>query len=172
MNYELLETEIVERLLPFAIAGITVKALPETEAENSSSKNLPTKATFTVIYAGSEYPSLNSTYQVSQTENVFVSILIESTFLRGSLGIYNLISVLKKALLGFKPTDCQKITVVKHHTIGTPEAQKINNMWNYQVIFQTTSVCVEDFEEDLSIILKKITLVDGNENTVIPPETN
>ena len=158
MNYETLENEIVARLTPFVTVGITVEKIPELESERT--KPLPTKAKFTVIYAGSEYGSSLSTSQVSQEEKIFIQVLIESTFLRGSLGVYNLASVLKKALTGFQPSGCRRIQVTKHHTIGGEEAQKINNMWNYNVIFQTTSIHVEDFEEDLTLILKKITLID------------
>lgn len=170
MNYELLESEIVTRLLPFATVGVQVVAMPEVESERK--KALPTKAKFTVIYAGSEYPTLNSTAQVSMEEKIFVSVLIESTFLRGNMGVYNLVTVLKKALIGFRPTGCHRIQPVKHHTIGTPEAVKIDNMWNYQAVFQTSSMTVENFEEDISVLLKKITLNDGNEQVIIPPETN
>ena len=158
MNYETLETEIITRLTPFISAGITVEKLPELEADRS--KPLPTKAKFTLIYAGSEYGNSMSTSYVSQEEKIFIQILIESTFLRGTLGVYSLASLLKSALTGFQPTGCRKIQVSKHHTIGGENSEKINNMWNYNVIFQTTSLHVEDFEEDLSLILQKITLID------------
>jgi len=158
MNYETLETEIVARLTPFLTVGIAVEKLPELEADRS--KPLPTKARFTVIYAGSEYGSSLSTAQISQEEKIFIQILIESTFLRGTLGVYNLASVLKRALTGFRPSGCRRIQVTKHHTIGGENAEKINNQWNYNVIFQTTALHVEDFEEDLTLILQKITLVD------------
>jgi hypothetical protein len=167
MNYENLEIEIVDRLTPFTTAGITVEKLPELEADRS--KPLPTKAKFTVIYAGSEYVNSLSTAQISQEEKIFIQILIESTFLRGSFGVYNLASILKTALTGFRPSGCRRMQVTKHHTIGGENAEKINNMWNYNVIFQTTSLHVEDFTEDLSLILQKITLIDqpdGEINTI------
>ncbi len=158
MNYENLENEIVARLSPFMTVGITVERIPELESERQ--KPLPTKAKFTVIYAGSEYGNAMSTAQISQEEKIFIQILIESTFLRGNFGVYNLASVLKKALTGFQPSGCRRIQVTKHHTIGSENAEKINNQWNYNVIFQTTSLHVEDFTEDLTLILQKITLVD------------
>lgn len=158
MNYETLENEIVNRLSPFMTVGVTVEKLPELEVDRL--KPLPTKARFTVIYAGSEYGSALSTAQISQEEKIFIQILIESTFLRGSLGVYNLASVLKKALTGFMPSGCRRIQVTKHHTIGGENAEKINNMWNYNVIFQTTALHVEDFTEDLTLLLEKITLID------------
>lgn len=164
MNYENLEIEIVDRLQPFTTVGVAVERLPELEINRT--RPLPTKAKFTVIYAGSEYGSSLSTAQISQEEKIFIQVLIESTFLRGSAGVYNLASVLKKALTGFQPSGCRRIQVTKHHTIGGEDAEKINNMWNYNVIFQTTSLHVEDFTEDLSLILKEIKLVDQPDGEV------
>lgn len=158
MNYEQLEDEIVLRLFPFTTVGVEVRKMPENEADFT--RPTPTKAQITVIYAGSEYGNTMSTAQVSQEEKIFVQLLIESTFLRGNVGIYTLISLIKKALTGFQPSNCRRMQVTKHHSIGGEEVQKINNRWNYNVIFQTTSMHVEDFTEDLSVILKKITTID------------
>ena len=166
MNYELLEDEVVTRLQPFTTVGITVEKLPETESQRKPVN--PNSARFTVIYAGSEYEGTNSTAQVSQVEKVFVQVLIESTFLRGNKGIYALASILKKALTGFRPQNLTRLQVSKHHTIGQPEAEKINNMWNYQIIFQGNNYHVEDFTEDLTPLLEKITYKDGAESFEVP----
>ena len=166
MNYELLEDEVVARLQPFTTVGITVEKLPETESQRKQVN--PSKARFTVIYAGSEYEGANSTAQISQVEKVFVQVLIESTFLRGNRGIYALASILKKALTGFRPQNITRLQVSKHHTIGQPDAEKINNMWNYQIIFQGNSLHVEDFTEDICPLLEKITYKDGSESFEVP----
>lgn len=171
MNYELLEDQVVARLQPFTTIGIQVERLPETESQKKQVN--PGNARFTVIYAGSEYEAVNSTAQVSQTEKIFIQVLIESTFLRGNKGIYSLTSALKKALIGFRPQGITRLQVSKHHTIGQPDAEKKNNMWNYQVIFQGNALSVEDFTEDLGPLLKKITYEDGNENFTVPfPDSN
>lgn len=171
MNYEIFEDEIITQLLPMATAGVVIEKLPELESDRS--KPLPTKGKITLIYAGSEYGNSLSTSQISQEEKIFIQFLIESTFLRGVVGIYSLVSLLKKHLTGFQPSGCRRIQVTKHHTIGGENAEKINNMWNYNVIFQTTSVHVEAFTEDLSLILKKITTIDepdGEINVIEIPE--
>lgn len=170
MDYELLQNAVVTRLQPFMTAGIaTVVRLPQTESERT--QTLPTKVKFTVIYAGSEYSEVNSTGYISQDEKVFIQILIESTFLYGNTGVYAMASLLKKALTGFKTQGTKKFQVAKHHTIGQPDAEKKDNMWHYSVVFQTMSLHVEDYTEDLSVILKQITYVDkpGDETTVVPP---
>jgi len=172
MNYEVLESQIVGRLSFMESANISVEKMPEIESERK--KPLPTKAKITVIYAGSEYPPPNSTSQVRQEEKIFIQILIESTFLRGPQGVYNLISVLKEALIGYQPSFCTRIQAVKHHTIGSDDADRINNMWSYNIIFQTTGIAVENYNEDTSVLLKKITLIDipDGELTIIPNPNN
>lgn len=170
MNYELLQDAVVTRLTPFTSAGVTVERLPEKESEKQ--QVTATKARFTVIYAGSEYGSVNSTGQVSQEEKIFISVLIESTFLYGVKGVYALTSLVKLALTGFKAQGSNQFQVVKHHSTAPPEAVKLNNMWSYQVIFQTTAPHVQNFEEDISILVQRITLNDGNEKVEIPPAEN
>lgn len=172
MNYEVLENDIVFRLAPFAIAGVNVIKMPEIEPERSLP--LAGDAQFTVMYAGSEYQEVQSTAQVSQMETVFIAVLVEGTLLRGPKGVYNLVSVLKKALVGFRPSNCHRLQVVKHHTLGSPEAVRKDNRWQYQAVFKTTTLTVEAYTEDLSVLLKKITLIDrpDGETTVIPPVYN
>ena len=170
MNYELLQDAVVTRLEPFTTADITVERLPEKESDKAPVT--ATKARFTVIYAGSEYGSINSTGQVSQEEKIFISVLIESTFLYGARGVYSLVSAVKSALTGFKAQGTNQFSVVKHHTTAPPEAVKQNNMWQYQVIFQTTAPHVQVFDEDLTLLIQRITLNDGNEKIEIPPEAN
>lgn len=174
MNYAQLESEVATRLAPFATIGVSVTKTPERDTE----RQLPAigKAQFTVMYAGSEYAEVNSTAQVSQFETVFVAVLIESNHLRDkSTSIYTLLPILKTALVGFKPYGCHRLQVVKHHTLGSPEAVRKEDVWQYQVVFKTTTVTVEDYTEDLTLLLKKITLIDSpdGETTVIPnPDNN
>lgn len=176
MNYETLESEILARILPINIVNpsIAVERMPEVEADRS--RPLPTKAKITIIYAGSEYSLPQSTSYIKQDEKIFIQILIESTFLRGNTGIYNIIEVLKDLLLGFRPTNCLPIQAVKHHTIGGENAEKINNMWAYNLILQMNgAITVENFEEQfLPNVLKKITLIDVPDGEVneIPNPNN
>lgn len=168
MNYESLQDAVVSRLQPFTTADITVERLPEKESEKN--QVTATKARFTVIYAGSEYGNVNSTAQVSQEEKIFISVLIESSFLYGVRGVYSLALAVKSALTGFRFRGTHRFQVVKHHTTSPPEAVKQNNMWQYQVIFQTTIPHVEEFTEDLSLLVQRITLNDGAETIEIPPQ--
>jgi hypothetical protein len=165
MDYEVLENEIITRLSPLASSDLQIVGLPENEAEKS--RPLPTKAKFTIIYAGSEYDKSTSTGQNRNSENVFLTILIESTFLRGNLGVYNLLRVLKLALSGYSPSNCKKLEIVKHHSIGSDPIKKNGNLWEYQIVFQTSGLHVENFIEDVSILVSQITLKENGDDTVI-----
>jgi len=172
MDYEALQNKIVERLQTFVVAGLEVVRLPENNDELTQTK--PSRAKFTVIYAGSEYAKAASTAEISQTEEIFFQILIESSFLYGPLGVYALVSLLKKALTGYQPEGCRRIQVSKHHTIGSPEATRINNMWQYNAVFSTSTIHVQDPEEDIIVLLQKITFTDvpDGEISIVPePET-
>lgn len=173
MNYEVLEQQIFDKLSPMgSVSGITVVKMPESEQERRNP--YPGNARITVIYAGSEYPDTISTSQVSQSEKIFIQILVESIYLRGPQGVYSLISVIKSLLIGFSPSFCKRIQVLKHHTIGGDDAEKINGTWNYNIVFQTEGVTVENFTEDLTVLLKKITLIDrpDGETNIIPNPNN
>jgi len=172
MDYEALQQSIVDRLQPFVVAGLDVVRLPENDAEFD--RNKPRKAKFTVIYAGSEYGKTLSTAEISQDEVIFFQVLIESSFLYGPLGVYSLVSLLKKALTGYKPTGCRRIEVSKHHTIGSPEATRVDNMWRYNAVFSTTTVHVQEPEAEVEALLKKITFIDvpDGEINIIESEQN
>jgi len=169
MNYELIEQQICSRLQPFAIVGVDVIVMPELEADRK--RPVPTKAQFTVIYSCSEYGNVNSTAQINQNEDLYFTVLIESTFLRGAMGVYSLLNTLRKAIVGFKPTGCLRIQAVKHHTIGSPDAQKIDNMWQDQAVFKTSTLLVEDYTEDVTALVTRIKFIDqpDGETMIVPP---
>lgn len=170
MNYEVLQDEIIQRMQPFSIAGMDVVRLPQNNDELK--RHIPKKGKLTIIYSGSEYGKTINNDNIAQDEEVYITVFIESSSLYGDLGIYNLVKLVKQALTGFKPSGCKKMQVVKHHTIGTPESSRMEGVWQYQIIFRTTSLHVEDFEEDLSLILTKITYIDvpDGEINIVPPE--
>lgn len=170
MDYEELQNKIVQKLQPFVVAGLDVVRLPENDAEFN--RTVPRKAKFTVIYAGSEYGKTMSTGEVSQEEEIFFQILIESSFLYGTLGVYSLVSLLKKALTGYRPEGCRRIQVSKHHTIGSPEAKKTDNIWQYNVVFSTSTIHVQEPDEEVITLLKKITFIDvpDGEETIVPEQ--
>jgi hypothetical protein len=151
--YEQVELEIYTRLLPFQGANIEVAKLPESEADF---KRPYTKAKFTVCYKGSKWKDPRSTSHITQEEELLFEIAIQSRTLRGNRGIYTLKRLLTQALVGFQPTDCERMYAKESGMTGV-ETTLTDGVYTYSAVFACTTLSVEDFEEDLSLILEKIT---------------
>lgn len=155
MNYEQAEEDIYQRLQPFTGANIEVVKLPEAQADF---KRPFEKAKFTVGYKGSKWKDPQSTGHISQVEELLFEIALQSRTLRGPRGLYTLKSLVTQALVGFAPTDCDKIYAKESGMTGVADTQ-VDGVWTYVAIFACTTLSVEDFEEDLSVILTQITSV-------------
>lgn len=155
-SYEQAEEDIFQRLKAFEAAEIEVRKLPEDQEEMAADGNRPfKKGRLTIGYKGSKWKDTRSTSQVIQEEKLTFEIAIQSKQLRGSRGVYNLKRVVTQALLGFRPTDCDRIFADESGMTGA--ATQSDGIWTYSALFCCTTESVEDFEEDLTIILQKIT---------------
>lgn len=151
MNYQQAEADILARLQPLAGADLEVEALPE----KLSDFNRPfEKGKITVGYKGSKWDKPRSTAQITQQEELSFEISMQSRTLRGPKGIYAIKYLITKALLGFQPTDCERMYAHESGMTGT--ATQNDGVWTYSAIFCCTALVVEDFEEDLSVILNRI----------------
>lgn len=159
MNYEQAEDDIYNRLLPFEGADIEVAKLPESQADF---KRPYVKAKFTIGYKGSKWKDPRSTSHISQEEEVIFEIAIQSRTLRGAKGVYTLKRLLTQALVGFQPTDCDRMYAKESGMTG--DATLADGVWSYSALFACTTLSVEDFEEDLTVILQKITNKSGTTN--------
>lgn len=153
MDYEQAETDIIARITPFINAGIEVIPLPQNQADF---KRPFEKAKITVAYKGSKWEKPQSTAEMSQDEDVMFEFSIQSKTLRGDRGIYIVKSLLIQALVGFAPTNCDKMYCKES---GMTEAKTTfeDGVWTYTLIMCCRNVSVEDFTEDLSVILQRIT---------------
>lgn len=152
MSYEAIEEEIYQRLLPLEGANIEIVKLPENQKDFERPFE---KSKITVGYKGSKWDKPRSTAQISQNEELMFEFSLQARRLRGSKGVYNLKDILKVALIGFQPVDCDRMYA--HESGMTGVATLHEGVWTYSCILCTSSLTVEDFEEDLSVILKKIT---------------
>lgn len=168
MNYQQAEADIVTRLQPFSGDDLEIVPLPE----NLKDFERPfTKGKITVCYKGSKWDKPHSTQQISQKEELTFEISMQSRFLRGSKGIYAIKYMVTKALLGFMPTDCDRMYA--HESGMTGVATQNDGVWTYSYLLCCTSLVVEDFEEDLSVMLNRISNLfpqfPGDDFDVIPP---
>lgn len=154
MNYEQAEQDILTRLTPFVTAGaIDMVLIPQNQADF---KRPFQKGKITICYKGSKWGDPRSTAQISQEEEVMFQIEIQSRTLRGDRGIYLMKKALNQALIGFAPTDCDRMYAKESGM--TSVAETLNDgVWTYSLIVACKTISVEDYEEDLSVILRRIT---------------
>jgi hypothetical protein len=117
MNYQELQTDIAARLAEIntnpAAPVADVMALPEAESNYKRANH--DRPLVTVFYTGSEYGKGNSDFNsisidiVAQEETIGFQVNIEAKKLYGVTGLYAILNVVQSLLLGFEPTDCEKI---------------------------------------------------------------
>jgi hypothetical protein len=164
--YSDIEQEIVTRLQPLTNGGgVDVVPLPQVEAEFIRPLNA---GRVTVAYKSSEFPGIRSTFEIVQDELLQFELVVQARLLRGNAGLHKIVEAVKRTLLGFMPTDCSKMYLVKNgFTSRDPE----QNIWTYSMIFETKYVLVEDAEEETGPTLQGLEFIYNDEYTepVIPP---
>lgn len=153
MNYEQVETDILTRLAP--LSGFDIEVVPLPENQNDFKRPFG-KGKVTVGYKGSKWKMPSSTGEVSQLEIVTFEFGLQSRTLRGPVGIYTILNFVLVALIGFKPTNSEKMYA---HEAGMTGVQGVfeDGVWTYTLLLSFNRINVEDFEEDLTLILRRIT---------------
>lgn len=161
MNYEQAEADIVTRLSPLAGLNIEVIPLPENQEQF---KRPFEKGKITVAYKGSKWEKPRSTAQIAQEETLHFEIVMQSRTLRGSTGLYAIKQIVNAGLVGFQPIDCDRMYAVESGMTGVADTLQ-DGVWTYSAVFACTYLSVEDFEEDLSVLITRITNLRKDYNT-------
>lgn len=150
MNYAIAEQEIVNRLTAFIAdqgkADFYEAALmPETENQYTEFYSKFTKARVVVQYVDSQYEPGNSTGVMVQEERARFRLTYEARKLRGDGGVHNLMELTKLALVGFRLSDSDRISVAKY---GLLEFEQ--GAWQPYLEFEckTLNVQLEDDNSD------------------------
>jgi len=172
MNYETAEEQIRTRLAAKLGSNVEARVLPEDEAEYG--KIAVAKPRVTVSYKMSDFPTGERASKassrtlgsfVSQEEQIVFEITMESRKLRGRNGLYDVLTKTKKALLGFTPSDCQKLQVLKFGFV-----ERTESLFIYQLLISTTTTIVEEQDAQVLPTLEQI-VVDGPlGESITPPE--
>ena len=127
MRYDILQTAVTSQLQT-AISGafgagvLEVVPMPDTEAEY---RKPFLKPRLTVIFTGAKFGTRTGTDPVRQLETLTFQVNIQAKRLYGNEGIYPIIEATRLALLGFRPGDCQPMTLSEvqplSHDLGTYE---------------------------------------------------
>lgn len=175
MNYEQVETDIVNRLAPFMPFGVDVMKLPETE--NDLNGKPFRNGRITVCYKGSDFGDgigqsnpLRSTAQTVQQEQLQIEIVVQSRLLRtGNDSGLKLIQLVKRALAGFKPTHCDRMHLIKQLLL--PDDKGGSDIYTFVQSFECTSLVVEEFDstsEDIAVITQITVIDEANGNIQVP----
>jgi hypothetical protein len=119
MNYGIAEQEIVARITAYITElGKTdlyeAAVIPETEQQYTEFYSNFTKARVAVQYVDSQYDAGSSTGIALQEEKAKFRLTYEARKLRGEGGLYNLMEVTKLALVGYRPSNADRLTVAKY----------------------------------------------------------
>lgn len=153
MDYLQGELDIVDRLAPFKTLDVQVELQPQAQADF---KRPFKKGRIVVGYKGSKWHDPKSTAEISQDEEVMFQIDFQSRTLRDDIGIYKMLAIATQGLVGFAPTHCDKL-YCKESGYTPLNAIYEDGVWTFSMIMACRSVSVEDFEEDLSVIIKRFT---------------
>lgn len=170
MSYiESIEQAVADRLAPFGTVGFNVRVLPEVQAEYDQKVFL--NGEITVAYHSSKFDERNDIgLGSSQYEDIMIILAIRSRFLRGTKGVYNIASIVRRYLVGFRPAGYWPMKAVE---MGLKDATREDALWTYYATYQTRAIAVQETDAEtapnlLKIILDDILTGDSNE---VPPQT-
>lgn len=148
MNYGMAEQEIVDQITAHITElGKTdlyeAMVIPETEQQYMDFYSNFTKARVAVQYIDSQYNPGNSSGIGLQEERVRFRLTYEAKKLRGDGGIYNLIEITKQALIGFRPSDADRMTVSKY---GLLEFEQ--GAWQPYLEFECKTLNVQTWDDN------------------------
>jgi len=155
MNYETIQNDIAARLetanTPTAVWEVEV--LPEKE-EDYKRPVLKGFGRITVEYHSSTYAKPMSTDSSNQEEIANFIVHIRASALYGNKGIHALLELVKAKLVGFKPTNCKKLRLVR-----CEPQPKTDNIWLTILQFETTCVQVELDDPSTDVLITQITVL-------------
>ena len=161
--YSQIEQEIVTRLADLATANIDVVALPEFQEDF---KRPFQNARVTVAYKSSEFGEVKNAFHIVQDEKLQFELIIVCRKLRGASGLHSVTEMVKRKLLGFDPTDCSKMRLIKN---GFTDYQTESALWAYSMIFETSYRLVEDGDFETGPQLQQALFEFNEENPSVPP---
>ena len=148
MNIETLQTDIRDQILTQVTTDMAVTlVMPEDDGGMSRPKDQ--KAKVVVGYQQSEYTDVNVIGGVSQIEKPLIIVTIQSRSLYGDNGIFPIFKLIKKAVIGFTPQDCERPLVAKY--FGPPEAYtkpRQDEVWTWEYHIETRCPSIQELDDN------------------------
>jgi hypothetical protein len=113
--------------------------------------NHPTGALL-VSYPGSDFGDTVDVTFVMQPRSLKVSVTVVLRQLHGKGGAVDVLDLVRRSLVGWRPPDCKKMRALSEKFLG-----QTAGLWQYAVDFAAEGVQVEDAEPDGGPLLTNVT---------------
>jgi hypothetical protein len=168
MNYDVVEAEIVTRLNAIKTSNsltFIANRLPEVQ---SGYDKPTTAARIYVAYKESKFDGIRTTDPVVQDETPHFEVVVQARKLRGAGAMYHTLGWIRRALLGYKPQNCNRLYLV--------DASIVNNeddMFTHSMVFACKTTIVQDVDAENLPVITEITLDSqfGTSEITPPPPT-
>ena len=159
MNIEIIEASIVTQLQGTYTANalsFSAVALPEVESEYRRAIQNPISF---VVYIGSTSPGVRNTNASTQDRKLQFSVECLSRILRGDNGLYRMRDFVERSLMGFRPTNCDRLYLVKDDVTRGEDG-----IWAHVFQFECLTMLVQDDLSDPVVVpsLKRVDLAFEN----------
>lgn len=157
MNLYPSQESIVQHLQADFTAAETsflAKDLPEAEVNYDAGLKNPIAY---VVYVGSQADPSATTHTIAQPRKVRFNIEVHAKKLYGTSGIFSVRDVLEQSLIGFKPTNCQKLYLLKDDISKTEEG-----VWVHVYQLECQTMLVQKQENDPIIVPSFTELVNND----------
>lgn len=159
-----IEDSIIERLKVLA-PGVLVQPYPDNP--ETWEPTHPVGALL-VRYSDGDYSDTQDTALVVQDRDMMWEITLAFWSLRGKAGqqgLYAYLETVRSALTGFRPPNCiTKMRPTGEEFVSRGAVGYLKNknqrLWQYAVIFKTTSLNVEEAQEEAGPLLTRLTATD------------
>lgn len=142
MNIEIIQQSIVDKLSnDFTASSLTFGAfnLPDTQSGyDDAMKTVPNSAAAFVVYSGSVADPMVTTNPVAQKRRLNFTVECHSRKLYGLTGMYVLRDWIEKILLGFRPTNADRLYLIKDEITKTEDG-----VWVHAFQFECVAMLVQ-----------------------------
>lgn len=152
MNIELYLSEIKDKLQPLVDDGIAdVQLLAHVEDDFSGVQLNKPRVSILLFEAKSE--ATRSVGKLVQHVDLTIHVMINCDKLYGeNKGLFDIYNKVRLLLHGFDPTDCDVLQFG-----GLMYSRYLSKIWEYVAVFTTTTLLVEDFTPDNSVLVTQLT---------------
>lgn len=142
MNFEQQETDLVNQVVFYINdTSIEVRTTPETQKEFDDQR-LKDKPIINICYQGSDYERSRTVDIIAQAETEIFDVVVRSVKLRGQKGIYALMDLARRALVGFKLSGCKPIYLLDFKPDERSTEQEW--VWKMRFAFETSFAQVDN----------------------------